>query len=410
MCLRLRTLPLRRPSVDSGGRWRHLLKRCPVSLPAVVVKRKVHQTHRVLDIDALHFRAEPGLCMRRGQADQGLQRTCRDGQRLDILLGAQIRVRVRDLFRCLLGERRVDPVLGISNILPQKNTVENLQLVSGLSHSAGTAPCVPVPNPDLRCVVPILVIVRLAQDGLRGHICTAPVAVPEQDVPRHLPVEVRVEHVQHDEQQVETRKQRVRQADVLLRPPVAVVLAIDGVRCRRDGASRIQCRVDACLRDGHGLLLHHLVNRDAIGLAHLVKLVDAHRAAIREHHRAGLEPSLSSLGIAGDRGGQTHATGSSTRRAHGEWSVLEDRSKKLRLGGSGIANDHDVDVATQVRPVLEVLLLAAEELQDEGTLDEVVTVDGRAERPAQYVQGDFPAFLARFGQSSDGSDILRQQL
>jgi hypothetical protein len=41
--------------------------------------------------------------------------------------------------------------------------------------------------------------------------------------------------------------------------------------------------VDPGLRDGHRLLLHHLVDGDAVGVGHLVELVDAANASVGEH-------------------------------------------------------------------------------------------------------------------------------
>jgi hypothetical protein len=55
--------------------------------------------------------------------------------------------------------------------------------------------------------------------------------------------------------------------------------------------------VDPRLRDGHGLLLEGLVDRDAIVLIHLVELVDADDAAIGNHHRPGLEAPLARLRV-----------------------------------------------------------------------------------------------------------------
>ena len=54
------------------------------------------------------------------------------------------------------------------------------------------------------------------------------------------------------------------------------------------GDARVQDGRDAGLRDGDGLLLHGLVNRDAILLAHLVELVDADDATVRKNHRTSL--------------------------------------------------------------------------------------------------------------------------
>ncbi len=40
----------------------------------------------------------------------------------------------------------------------------------------------------------------------------------------------------------------------------------------------------------------HLVDGDAVAVVHLVELVDAHHAAVRQHHRARLQLALACRG------------------------------------------------------------------------------------------------------------------
>ena len=65
--------------------------------------------------------------------------------------------------------------------------------------------------------------------------------------------------VQQDEQQVETRQQRVRQVDVAGDGQAVVVGAVDGVGGCQDRATGVERGLDARFRDGDRLLLHDLV-------------------------------------------------------------------------------------------------------------------------------------------------------
>ncbi len=54
-------------------------------------------------------------------------------------------------------------------------------------------------------------------------------------------------------------------------------------------------------------LFHDFVDGRAVDVGHFVELVDAHDAAIGQHHGAGLEPPLARLGIGRHRRRQTDA-------------------------------------------------------------------------------------------------------
>ncbi len=73
------------------------------------------------------------------------------------------------------------------------------------------------------------------------------VAVHAQDVLRHQAVPGVLDVVGHDEEQIETRQQRVGQGDVLVGVLVGVVLAEDGVRGGDDAAAGVEGGVDAGL-------------------------------------------------------------------------------------------------------------------------------------------------------------------
>lgn len=61
------------------------------------------------------------------------------------------------------------------------------------------------------------------------------------------------------------------------------------------------------LSDGDGLLLHHLVDGRAVGVGHLVKLVDAADALVGEHQGSALQGHLTGQGVLHHGGGQTDA-------------------------------------------------------------------------------------------------------
>ena len=144
--------------------------------------------------------------------------------------------------------------------------------------------------------------------------------------------------------------------------------------------------MDASFSDSHSLLLHDFVNRDAVNVRHLVKLVDAHHPAVGEHHRACLEPALARLLVRRDRGGETDAGAAAAGRGDRERRGAEHEAEQLRLGRGRVADHEHVDVTADVRPVREVLLRAAEQEEEDGLLDELVPVDGRRERLGEQLE------------------------
>ena len=64
--------------------------------------------------------------------------------------------------------------------------------------------------------------------------------------------------------------------------------------------------MDTCLGDRHRLLLHDFVDRDAVHIRHLVKLVNAHDATIRQDHSTRLQTPLTRFAIGRDGCSQTN--------------------------------------------------------------------------------------------------------
>lgn len=67
---------------------------------------------------------------------------------------------------------------------------------------------------------------------------------------------------------------------------------VDGVGGRQHGAAGVEAGVDSRLGDGDAALLHHLVDGRAVHVGHLVELVDAHHAAVGQHHGPRLQTAL----------------------------------------------------------------------------------------------------------------------
>eukprot|EP00962_Isochrysis_galbana_P018934 scaffold5496_cov112-Isochrysis_galbana.AAC.3 len=120
-------------------------------------------------------------------------------------------------------------------------------------------------------------------------------------------VRLLVLRVQDGEEQVEAREERVGHADVGHGRQVPVVRAKDRVGGRHDRAAGVERGVHAGLGDGDRLLLHHLVQRHAVSVDHLVELIDAAHAAVGQHHRPRLEPLATRLAVGRDSRRQAHA-------------------------------------------------------------------------------------------------------
>lgn len=118
-------------------------------------------------------------------------------------------------------------------------------------------------------------------------------------------------------------------------------------------------------------LFHDLVNGYSVILGHFVELIDTHYTSICQHHGSSLQPSFSRLWIHCHCRRQSDPTASSPAAnskvsvcalsllfspgADGQGSGVEDEAKHLRLGCAGVPDEHDVDVASNVSAVLQIL-------------------------------------------------------
>jgi len=81
----------------------------------------------------------------------------------------------------------------------------------------------------------------------------------------------------------------------------------------------------------HDATTTHFVDGDAVLLAHLVKFVDAHDAAICHHHGAAGQVELAA-GLADDRGRQTSGRGALAAGVHACRHAANSKSER-RVGG-----------------------------------------------------------------------------
>ena len=111
--------------------------------------------------------------------------------------------------------------------------------------------------------------------------------------------------VADDEDHIEAGQDGGLEIDVLAGRLEIVVAAEDRVGGCEDGGSSVEDGGDAGFGDGDGLLLHGLVDGDAVLFAHLVEFVDADYAAVGEDHGSAFEVEFAGVGVALDGGGET---------------------------------------------------------------------------------------------------------
>ena len=136
----------------------------------------------------------------------------------------------------------------------------------------------------------------------------------------------------------------------------------------------------ACKSLAHLALLHDLVDGRPIDVAHLVELVDADDAPVGEHHGARLQPPLARLLVRGHGRRQAHAARAAARRRDRARRRVQHVAQHLRLGHRGVADEQDVDVASEAGAVRQVLFDAAQQHAEDGLFDVFVTMDGWSQR------------------------------
>ena len=195
---------------------------------------------------------------------------------------------------------------------------------------------------------------------------------------------------------------------------VFVVLAIHGVSGCEHGAAGVQGGVDAGLVGGwvgekenankggrrgdrsvgwrrrrrkrlylgnsDGLLLHDLVNGHSVRLAHLVELINADSAAVSQHHCACLQSSVPCISVRHHSSCETHTRGASPSGTDSKHGRIQNSPQQLGFGRGRVAHHQYVHIPTQMRAIGQAFLHPTDGLEDQGSFDEVVAVDGRSER------------------------------
>mmetsp|Transcript_47934 Transcript_47934/g.120039 ORF Transcript_47934/g.120039 Transcript_47934/m.120039 type:complete len:303 (-) Transcript_47934:3-911(-) len=224
----------------------------------------------------------------------------------------------------------------------------------------------------------VRVVGLLARGGLPGGL------VHRQHVARDALVVLGVAHVLHDEDEVEAGEDGALQLDVLARGLEVVVAAGGRVGGGEHGGAGVEHGGDARLGDRDRLLLHGFVDGDAVLLPHLVKLVDAHDAVVRQHHRAALQVEVAAA-VLDDGGSQTRGGGALAGGVHGDGRHAGGKFEELRLGGGGVSQQQHVDVAPQAGAVRHALARAGKEEARHRALDVLVPKDLRRDLAVQLL-------------------------
>eukprot|EP00976_Prorocentrum_cordatum_P062343 1176689-Prorocentrum_minimum.AAC.2 len=128
-----------------------------------------------------------------------------------------------------------------------------------------------------------------------------------------------------------------------------------------DGGARVEHSGDARLGNGDGLLLHGLVDGHAVLRTHLVELVDAHHATIREHHGPPFQVGLPGRGVLDDGRRETRRRRALAGCVDRDGRGLVHELEQLGLGSGGVTQQEHVHVSPQPCPVGQTFPCATEE-------------------------------------------------
>lgn len=177
---------------------------------------------------------------------------------------------------------------------------------------------------------------------------------------------------------VETGQDGLGELDVLLERDRRIVASPDRVRCSDDGASSLESGDNARLGDGDRLLFHSLVDGGTVSIIHLVELVDQAGALVREYERTTLQRPLTCDGVLAYARRKTNSGRPLTRSEHGTVGGLLDILQELRLSGTRISEEENVDIATDAVLAVDVLGNTSEKGQSDGGFDVLMAVDRRS--------------------------------
>ena len=176
--------------------------------------------------------------------------------------------------------------------------------------------------------------------------------------------------VEYHEEEIESAENGRRQLDVGPQGLGSIISSVYGIGRGEYRSPCIKRGLNPRLGNRNGLLFHRLMNCHLIVLVHLIKLIDATNPIVGQHERSGLDAELSRVLIAHDGGGESGGGGGlagGVDAAVGEEAV--DVLEELGLGGGGVADDADVDVAAEADAFGGGFVYAAEEHEEDAAFD-----------------------------------------
>lgn len=309
-------------------------------------------------------------------------------------LAAQVGVQAAHLVHVHVGEGGVAAGAGVEDVLAEE------VLGDGLDDAAGRG--LQIIGEGVQAAIRAAVGKGL---GMRAH-------VGANDKASQALIGHGVSLVLDDAEDIEAGQDGLGQLDVLGEGQGGVVAAPNGVGRGDDGAAGLQGGDDAGLADADALLLHGLVDGGAIGVVHLVKLVDEADTAVGEDEGAALQCPFAGHRVLAHGRSQTHSRGTLACGVHGARGGLLDVLEELALGHTRVTQHEHIYVAAEGMLALDVLGLAAKETEGDGRLDFHAAVDGGSDG-ADDTQANERVFreaadaaLVLFGQAELGELVL----
>ena len=136
-------------------------------------------------------------------------------------------------------------------------------------------------------------------DGRDLDVILGVLGVQRDQMRGQLPIQRLHRLVQDEIDQIEARKQRGRELEVLHDGEIGVVARIDGVGRGEDRRARVERADNPCLGHRNRLLLHGFVENRPRGVVHLIELVDAADSLVAQHQRAALQNQIVRFRILG---------------------------------------------------------------------------------------------------------------
>mmetsp|Transcript_39186 Transcript_39186/g.111838 ORF Transcript_39186/g.111838 Transcript_39186/m.111838 type:complete len:458 (-) Transcript_39186:969-2342(-) len=328
-----------------------------------------HEPHGLVEVPALDAVREARTRVGLGQA-QDSQQCAGRGVGLaavdvaPLLVVAHGDVGVDNVLLQPVVDERLES-LGLADVAPQEVAVEGLE----------------TQVQDVRVIIGrrLFALARIVCLGLLLVIAAVHLAHMQGE---HL-VLVIIDRIEQQEQQIKPRQQRCWEVDVLNRRLVRVVSAEDRICTCKNGGAAVERGGDPGLCDGHGLLLHDLMNGGAVTFLHLVKLVDAANTHVCQYQGPTFQGDLPGHVVAYHGGCQPHTAGSLARGVDGARGNAHHLLQQLALGDPWVAHEKSVDVTADLHPVLHRLLVGADEHEQQGLLHVEEAEDLRGNGPGR---------------------------